>query len=219
MAHELVLFDLDNTLLDRDAAFKVWATEFVRENQLAPDSLATIIRIDVDGSTPRRILFEETKELFGIASEVEVLLARYYVEYPACYTVSDDVVRALRRLHSRGYKLGVVTNGPPSQLRKLEVTNLIDEFDAVCISEVVGVRKPDAAIFEEAARRCSLPLSGWMIGDSQIADIAGGHAVGLRTIWMTRGRTWESSVPRPDGMALTIPDAVDIVISHSQSTA
>ncbi|MEV7806919.1 HAD hydrolase-like protein [Microbispora sp. NPDC088329] len=40
-----------------------------------------------------------------------------------------------------------------------------------------------------AAERCGATLAegGWMIGDNPTADIAGGRAVGLRTIWINRG--------------------------------
>jgi len=44
----------------------------------------------------------------------------------------------------------------------------------LCVSSVIGARKPDLAIFEEAAKLCELPLAGWMIGDSPEADVAGG---------------------------------------------
>nr|WP_276607651.1 HAD hydrolase-like protein [Microbispora catharanthi] len=44
-------------------------------------------------------------------------------------------------------------------------------------------------MFEIAAKRCGMTLSegGWVIGDNPTADIAGGRAVGLRTIWIDRG--------------------------------
>jgi len=78
--------------------------------------------------------------------------------------------------------VGVVTNGPPSQWDKLEATRTVDEFDAVCISAVVGSWKPDIGIFREAARACGVPLEGWMVGASAEADIVGGAGAGLRTI-------------------------------------
>ncbi|MCG5217746.1 HAD hydrolase-like protein [Streptosporangium soli] len=37
---------------------------------------------------------------------------------------------------------------------------------------------------------------GWLVGDNLVADIAGGNAAGLRTIWVDRG-TWPvRSTPR-----------------------
>ncbi|MFG1827149.1 HAD hydrolase-like protein [Microbispora bryophytorum] len=35
----------------------------------------------------------------------------------------------------------------------------------------------------------TLDAGGWVIGDNLTAEIAGGRAAGLRTIWINRG-TW-----------------------------
>jgi putative hydrolase of the HAD superfamily len=212
---KLALFDLDNTLLDREAAFSKWATGFATEFELPRGSLALIGQLDGDGSIPREDFFEAIRRAFGIATAIEELISRYYLEYPECFTVGGDTVDALRNLRSQGWKVGVVTNGPPSQMRKLESTQLVDEVDAICVSEMVGAWKPDPAIFEEAARRCGLPLRGWMVGDSAGADIVGGRRCGLRTIWMARGRAWDPSEPPPDEVAAAIPQAVDLILAET----
>ncbi|WP_405140673.1 HAD hydrolase-like protein [Sphaerisporangium sp. NBC_01403] len=52
-------------------------------------------------------------------------------------------------------------------------------------------------IFEIAAQRCGVTLNrgGWMIEDNPTADVAGGRAAGLCTIWIERGKwLYESSV-------------------------
>jgi HAD superfamily hydrolase (TIGR01549 family) len=209
----LALFDLDNTLLDRDVAFALWTEQFVERHRLSADASSVIERADGDGLNARDTFFLQLKKMFGIETSVEDLLARYYVEYPACYSVDEGVIDAVRTLRADGWKVGVVTNGPPSQQAKLEATNMMDEFDALCISQIVGAHKPDILIFEEAARRCGLPLDGWMVGDSASADIGGGKRAGLQTIWMSRGRAWDSSDPPPDATALTIPEAVATILS------
>ena len=130
------------------------------------------------------------------------------MDYPACYTVDTETVVGLRQLRARGWQIGVITNGGPAQLAKLEATNLIEEFDAICVSEVVGAAKPDPVIFEMAAELCEIPLEGWMTGDSAAADMAGGRGVGLRTIWIARGHTWASPDPAPDAVVSTVPQAI-----------
>jgi putative hydrolase of the HAD superfamily len=215
---KLALFDLDNTLLDREAAFSKWARGFATEFELPQGSRAVIGQLDEDGSIPREDFFAAIRQAFGIAATIEELVSRYYLEYPDCFTVDGNTVTSLRNLRSQGWKVGVVTNGPPSQMRKLESTGLVDEVDAICISETVGSWKPDPAIFEEAARRCGLPLRGWMVGDSAPADIVGGRQCGLRTIWMARGRAWDPSELPPDEMVATIPQAVDLILAGSRPT-
>ena len=208
----LALFDLDNTLLDRASAFARWSKRFIEENDLPSRAWSVIEHVDVDGTRSRRLFFDELRAQFGITTGSEDLIARYYVDYPACFTIESETVEALRLLRSRGWKGAVVTNGPRAQWRKLEVTNLADEVDGVCISEVVGAQKPDTAIFREAARTCGLALDGWMVGDSASADIAGGQRAGLRTIWMARDREWDLTQDSPAAIVSTIPEAVDVIL-------
>jgi FMN phosphatase YigB (HAD superfamily) len=211
----LALFDLDNTLLDRDKAFSVWAHQLMVAHGLPDRAWAVIESADGDGLKPRDLFFAEAREQLGVETGVDDLLARYYVDYPACYTVDDHTVGAVRSLRTQGWVVGVVTNGPPSQRAKLEAAGLVDEFDVLCISSVVGWWKPDRHIFEDAARRCGLPLAGWMVGDSPSADIGGGRGVGLQTIWMPRGRPWEEPEFAPDATAHTIPEAVEIMVDSA----
>jgi putative hydrolase of the HAD superfamily len=209
----LALFDLDNTLVDRARAFEGWMDLFIAEQSLPAEARSIIHRFDGDGFLPREQFFENLREEFSLETPIKTLLDRYYVDYISRFVVESATVDALRSLRADGWKLAVVTNGPPSQMRKLEVANLVHEFDAVCVSDIVGSHKPDARIFEEAARRCGLPLDGWMVGDSPSADIVGGQRAQLRTIWMSRGRTWDEAEPAPDAIVTSIPEAVNIIAS------
>jgi FMN phosphatase YigB (HAD superfamily) len=208
----LALFDLDNTLLDRDAAFARWTEGFCVTWGLPEDARSLLVDIDGDGLQPRDEFLAEVRDRFDLAAMVDELEEAYHRDYPAAYTFPDSSRRALRRLRSAGWKVGVVTNGPRFQERKLEVTRLGDEVDALCISALVDSWKPDPGIFVEAARRCGTDLDGWMVGDSAPADIRGGQAVGLRTIWIHRGREWELGDPAPDARAADIPQAVEIIL-------
>ena len=207
----LVLFDLDNTLLDREAAFARWSRAFVREHGLPAEACSFMKSADRDGLEPKASFFEQVQAEFDIAVDIEELLARYHEDYPPCYRVDQETVKGLRQLRSGGWRIGVVTNGAQTQLTKLEATNLVDEFDGICVSELVGVRKPDPAIFQIAATLCESPLEGWMIGDSVAADMAGGRGVGLRTIWIARSRTWTSPDAVPDAITTTVLQAIKII--------
>lgn len=86
----------------------------------------------------------------------------------------------------------VVTNGVAHQQEaKIRMTGLDRYLADWVISGDVGVRKPDPEIFEIAAERARVRLGGgWMVGDSPEADIHGASALGLRTVWLHRGRPW-----------------------------
>ncbi|MCX4905196.1 hypothetical protein [Streptomyces sp. NBC_00878] len=46
----LLMIDLDNTLVDRDAAFREAASVFLRENSLPVDDLPWLMSVDAGGS-------------------------------------------------------------------------------------------------------------------------------------------------------------------------
>jgi HAD superfamily hydrolase (TIGR01549 family) len=209
---QLALFDLDNTLLDREKAFALWTGHFLETHGLAENVVPIIESADADGYNPRERFFSQLRTELGINESVQELLADYYTEYPSKYSAEPGVIEAIRSLQADGFKVGVVTNGPPSQRKKLQAAGIEDEFDAVCVSAIVGATKPDRAVFEEAARICELPLRGWMVGDSPEADVAGGITAGLRTIWMRRGREWSDFDYRPDFSVSSIPEAVAIIL-------
>jgi len=214
----LALFDLDDTLLDREAAFAVWARGFMAVNGLPLDTWSIIESTDADGLKPRELFFSEIRTKLEITTSAEELLDRYRVDLPACFSVDDETVRAIRNLRANDWKVGVVTNGPPTQWAKFEATKLEHEFDAICISALVGSRKPSIEIFQEATRICDVPLEGWMVGDSASTDIAGGRKAGLRTIWVARGRTWDVLEYEPDAVVATVAEAVAIILDPARDT-
>ena len=144
---------------------------------------------------------------------MDELVADYYTEYPSKFSVDSDTIEGVRLLRSSGFKVGVVTNGPPSQWSKLEAAGIAKEFDAVCISAVVGSWKPDLAIFNKAAEVCNVALEGWMVGDSAEADIVGGANAGLMTIWIARGRNWTMDSLAPDHIVDSIPQSIDVILN------
>ena len=84
------------------------------------------------------------------------------------------------------YIFCAASNGPyEQQLNRLERGGMRKYFTHCFVSEKVGIEKPSLRFFE----KCMEELPGiepeecLMIGDSLTADIAGGHAAGLKTCW------------------------------------
>ena len=208
----LLLADLDDTLLDRRGSFRDWAETFCTRHGLDADEVPWLVELDAYGYTSREEVFTRVRERFYFAEPVDALVAAYREEYPTfARPPSAEAVALLSGLRSRGWRIGVVTNGHPVQFRKLEVAGLDTLVDTCCVSELEGVRKPDPAIFERAAERCGEPLAGaWMIGDNPQADIGGAHALGLSTIWLRHGREWEEPAFGP---TLAV-DSLEAVLAH-----
>ena len=97
--------------------------------------------------------------------------------------------------------LGVVSNFYGNVYRILDEAELAPLLATIVDSSVVGVRKPDPAIFALAVERLGVePAEVLYVGDSFEKDMAGAHAAGLRTGWLT------GAAERPCGS----PEWVDV---------
>lgn len=212
----VALFDLDNTLIDRQSAHQRWAASFVEKHGLDPDAAQWFCEVDDDGFARREEVFVAARERWAIVESTEVLLAEYRRTFPELFSPDPEVLEALGRLHRAEWRMGVVTNGPSTQHVKLERSGLDGVVDAFCVSDEIGAAKPDPKIFEEAVARCRGDARSEgpvvMVGDAPVADIGGGLALGYRTIWMHRGRSWPLSEYTPDASVATVAGAVDVML-------
>lgn len=97
--------------------------------------------------------------------------------------VEDGTRQALEDLSRAGYRLGVVSNADGRVEGVLERVGLRDAFEFVVDSEVVGVEKPDPAIFHEACRRLALPPDACLyVGDLYPVDYLGARGAGLGAV-------------------------------------
>jgi putative hydrolase of the HAD superfamily len=214
----LLLIDLDNTLIDREECFARWAEAFAAEHALS-DAVPWLVEQDGDGFVPRHLFFERVRARFDVAPSVQELVVTYRDTYPhLAAPPAPEAVTLLEELRAAGWKVAVVTNGSPTQEAKLAAASLTTLVDACCISEVEGVAKPHAEIFRRAAARCGCALDGaWMVGDNPEADIAGAVALGLKTVWLSRGRTWAETDYAPTAVADSLAAALRIVSSGGRA--
>jgi len=210
----LLLVDLDNTLVDRAAAFNTWASSFVGALGGSAQDTAWLIELDRDGYEPRDSLVRAIGERFDASPEPTSLMKMLLFDHVPLMTLDETVVVALRNAREAGWKVGIVTNGATAQQAlKVRSLGLEPHVDDVVISEAAGVKKPDPGIFRLAADRIGESLSGgWMIGDHPTADILGGSGAGLKTAWVSRGKTWPEGLPAPDLAAPTAAEAINAIV-------
>jgi HAD superfamily hydrolase (TIGR01509 family) len=210
----LLLLDLDDTLVDRGRIFDQWLADFTRPHEVSDQDLTWITALDGGGYTEREEFFGGVVQRLGLSATVPDLVDEWTHDFPARYRCDPGVREELLDARARGWSLGVVTNGDAQvQGRKITSAGLDELVDAVCISGALGVRKPERRIFEVAAERAGATLDdGWMVGDNPEADIFGGRGAGLRTVWLSRGRTWERDDFAPDLEALDPASAIRQVV-------
>ncbi|MFJ6198234.1 HAD family hydrolase [Micromonospora sp. NPDC092111] len=212
----LALFDLDDTLVNRSAAFRAWAQEFVTTHRLDAVALTWLLETDARTSGTKGPFFHAVREAFRLDHAADDLWQQYRQRMPELVTCRSQDLEALRLLRAAGWRLGIVTNGmTDNQHGKIHRAGLNTLVDGWCISDEVGIRKPEPAIFNIIAQRCgaSTTHGGWMIGDDPILDVAGGRGAGLRTIWLRSGSaSWPEDQPGPDNAVATVADAVEVLL-------
>ena len=212
----IVLADLDNTLVDRKAAFTAWASAFVADMGGTPSDEAWLLHEDADGYRPRAALAQAVIGRFQLSVSCEQFVDRLLHEHVELTRPYPGITSRLEALAVQGTRIVVVTNGTVRQQRaKLTRTGLLALVDDVVISEAVGSKKPDQRIFETAIGR-ALSIGGagctWMVGDHPIADIAGARDCGLHTGWVSHGTAWSADWS-PTITACTSVEVLDLLLT------
>jgi len=207
---EAVLFDIDDTLFDREGAQDMVLDIIVNERAALFDGL-DIDKIRRAFMESDRITNEEYYggtllepfrsrrsklflEMLDLNSSLwEDINALYVERYPMVYAPVPGVQHVVEKL-SRGFKLGVVSNGfPDVQYRKLDGLGIRDRFGCIVLSEEVGLNKPDPEIFKYAASFLNVQPSVCLyVGDLFEMDVVGAKGAGMLACWFNR-----SGAPRP----------------------
>ena len=96
--------------------------------------------------------------------------------------VVDGGVEVIKGLHSRGYKLGIISNliGENEVPDWLEEDGLAEYFDTVILSSVCHIRKPAFEIYQLAAREMGVELGECVsVADNIKRDIPGAKRAGV----------------------------------------
>lgn len=199
MKYKFLLFDLDHTLLDFDAAEDIALTQLLEEEGVediqtykdyyVPMNKALWKDLEQKKITKDALIntrFEKLFAHFGIEKDGSYLAERYQFFLSKQGQTYLGVEDLLKNLMKQGYELYAATNGITGiQTRRLAQSGLAPYFNQVFISEQLQTQKPDALFYEKIGQQ----IEGFskektlMIGDSLTADIQGGNNAGIDTIW------------------------------------
>ncbi|MDQ0749241.1 putative hydrolase of the HAD superfamily [Streptomyces africanus] len=215
----LLLLDLDNTLVDRDAAFRSAVVDFLAEHGLPASDLSWVMATDAGGYTARRDVATALTDRYGDVVPTTAVRALLDTGAADRVALAQTAREALGRAQADGWTCVIVTNGRTVQQEaKIRKTGLDQLVRGWVVSEAVGHKKPAPEIFQAAAALAGLPLPGaWVIGDSPHADIAGADRLGLASVWVTDGRDWTEDSYRPTHVADDVASAIDHAISRRPS--
>ena len=220
MKYRHLFFDLDHTIWDFDknaeeALNELYGVYGLRE--LGLDSADLFIQTytrnnhrlwaeyhtgKITKDQLREARFRQTFLELGMEPEViPVGFEDAYVKLcPTKTNLFPDAHETLQYLSSK-YTLHLISNGfQESTVIKISGTDIGKYFQNVIISEVVGVNKPDKAIFEHAINLAGATIpASLMIGDSLEADIYGAINIGMDAIFFN-----PNGLEKPDDVPVQI---------------
>lgn len=198
----MITWDLDNTLIDRDAAlrafFESWLGRRLPVEKIAP-LLACICSADRSGDGDRLEFCAQALKACGLPrSGAAELWGELQRELPYKVTLDPRVERLLDSLSSI-YPMCIVTNGGSTlQRAKVRQAGLDCWFDKsrVFVSAEIGAAKPERAFFDAVLIATSAsPSEVLLVGDHPKNDIRGAAACGMQTCWVSLGRARPHALP------------------------
>lgn len=187
-----IIFDLDGTLLNREASLKLFLDEqFERFREYFThvqknDYINYFIEFDEHGYVKKDRVYKALLDQLNIHFiEQDDLLRDFNENYPKFATGYSDVKDIISRLQNRGYKIGIITNGKVEHQRYIINVLGIEKYVLeTLISEAVGYRKPEPEIFLMMCKKLGVnPCDCMFVGDHPINDIAAAHKVGMHTVF------------------------------------
>ncbi|MEX1030686.1 MAG: HAD family hydrolase [Paenibacillaceae bacterium] len=196
-----IIFDLDNTILDRTSTFRSFTNSFITHYfthlDMTQHIFDLIIELDLDGYKDKQELFSELLERLPWQEKPQLLelMEFYSTEYVKSAVLMNDAREVVQYGRTK-YKTGLITNGKTLiQYGKIDQLGIRNEFDLIIVSEEAGIKKPDRRIFEMACERLMLkPEQCIYIGDHPVNDIEGAAKVGMETIWMKVNQPWKDGI-------------------------
>lgn len=195
MGIKAALFDLDGTLLNRDASVKLfidrqydrlyeWVCHIPKEKYMD-----RFIELDSRGYVWKDKVYQQLVKEFNIKMAWEDLLEDYIREFRNHCVPFPHLISMLEELKSKKLLLGIITNGYGQfQMDNVKALGIDKYTDLILVSEWEGMKKPDPQIFERALMNLKVsPEESVFIGDHPDNDVKAAQQVGMKGIWRRDG--------------------------------
>lgn len=197
---KVVLWDIDGTLLNFEAAEKVAIRQCFASHGLGECSDEMLKRysainrkyweaLERGELTKPEVLVGRFREFFekeGLAVDAaESVNAEYQERLGDTVVFCDNGFELVQKLKGRVKQVAVTNGTKVAQDKKLAKSELITLLDDVFISDVLGVEKPSVDFFAIVFERLGNYKKEEMliVGDSLTSDIRGGNNAGIATCW------------------------------------
>lgn len=188
MSRRALLLDAGNTIvfLDHGAVADVLGLDpgaVAAAEPVAKRRYEAALREGGSHANGWRIFAGELAREVGAEGDLEAAVDALWAEHQRFNLwrrVQDGFVDALDRARDLGFRIGVVSNSEGKLPELFEAVGLEGAFEVIVDSAIVGVRKPDPAIFAMALQELDCDAGpSWYAGDLPDVDVVGSRAAGL----------------------------------------
>jgi epoxide hydrolase-like predicted phosphatase len=123
----------------------------------------------------------------------EEALVEFRRDYFGGDRLDQEMVQFIRALRP-SFKTALLSNASPQLRDLLNELGVTDLFDAIVISGLVGVQKPDPAIYRIALERMGLAPEETILVDDFVRNIEAARALGMQTLHFRAGMDWQAEL-------------------------
>lgn len=225
---DAVIFDLDETMMDRSASLAKYAAVFqqafaAQMGKIGVDDIgATFLALDNRGYRPREEVYAGIAQKLPWLAEPDIteIGMHWRTWFPRSAIPRVGLHETLDSLTEAGIRLGIITNGTESsQSAKIVHLGISRYFSTVIISEVVQCEKPDSKIFQSALEQLGCRAGSTIfVGDHPINDVVGSAAAGLIPVWFEGVHSWPSTHPQPERRIRALPELLQFLHAQNGNT-
>ena len=175
-----IVFDLDNTLLNRDRLVRCYLEHLYGERA------EPLIAWDDRGRSDRLWFATNAIEWLGLVQSAESFWLRFRDELADSVQVDHQAIALLKRL-SEDFEVGLLTYGAEaSQRQKIRKMGIEGHLSAIGISGSMPWAKPDPRAFHHMCALLGVPAhKTLMVGDDLNGDVQGALQAGLQAVWIS----------------------------------
>ncbi|WP_149475722.1 HAD family hydrolase [Oceanobacillus polygoni] len=195
-----VVFDLDGTLLNREASVKIFIDKQYERlnkwlNHIPKNKYITrFIELDNRGYVWKDKVYQQLVDEFDITDLTwDELLQDYISQFKDSCVPFPNLISTLEELKNNNIVLGMITNGKGQfQMDNIKALGIEKYFKTILISEWEGNQKPEPLIFQIALDKLEvLPSKCIFVGDHPEKDVKAAQHVGMKGVWK-RDDQWDN---------------------------
>ena len=214
-----IIFDAYGTLFDVNSAAEKckdkigdkWEgfANFWRTTQLEYTWLRSLMKRHKDFWQITEDSLDKSMKAFNIDPKMkDELLNLYKVLSPF-----QEVPKTLKILKEKNFKLAILSNGTPSLLNQLVMSNNLDDlFDDLFSIEEVGIYKPDSKVYDLPVKKYKIEKSEVVFLSANTWDISGAGNFGYQPVWVNRtNNIFDNLDYKPNNEIKNLSELIDII--------